>query len=202
MDASTIIGTIRQKFELLGPVMTERMRRQWAASEALALPRGGMTLVAQATGMSRTTIWAGVRELRNPSDSPPAPRGDPMSPLRWTCKSTRKLAEGLQHQGHDVSHQTVALLLQAAGYSLQSNRKTREGGSHPDRDAQFEHINARVVALQRRGQPVISVDTKKKELIGDFKNNGQEWQPEGRPEEVRAKDFPDQRLGKAIPYGV
>ncbi len=217
--------------------MTERMRRQWAASEALALSRGGITLVAQATGMSRTTIWAGVRELRNPSDSPPAPRdprrcrrpgggrhlvevddprlledlerlvnpatrGDPMSPLRWTCKSTRKLAEELQRQGHDVSHQTVALLLQAAGYSLQSNRKTREGGSHPDRDAQFEHINARVSALQKRGQPVVSVDTKKKELIGDFKNNGEEWQPEGRPEEVRAKDFPDKRLGKAIPYGV
>jgi hypothetical protein len=196
-----------------------------------------MTLVAEATGMSRTTIWAGVRELRNPSDSAPAPRdprrcrrpgggrhlveaddprlledlerlvnpatrGDPMSPLRWTCKSTRKLAEELGRQGHDVSHQTVALLLQAAGYSLQSNRKTREGRSHPDRDAQFEHINARVVALQRRGQPVISVDTKKKELVGDFKNNGEEWQPEGCPEEVRAKDFPDKRLGKAIPYGV
>jgi hypothetical protein len=150
MDASTLRATIRQKFELLRPVMTERMRRQWAASEALALPRGGMTLVSQATGMSRTTLWAGVRELQNPSDLPPAPRdprrcrrlgggrhlvevddprllenlellvnpatrGDPMSPLRWTCKSTRKLAEELQHRGHDVSHQTVALLLQAAG---------------------------------------------------------------------------------------
>src|SRR5215831_16143756 len=237
MDASTIIATIRQKFELLRPVMTERMRRHWAASEALALPRGGMTLVAEATGMSRTTLWAGVRELRNPSDSPPAPRdprrcrrpgggrhlvevddprlledlerlvnpatrGDPMSPLRWTCKSTRKLAEELRAQGHRISHETVALLLRAAGYSLQSNRKTREGRSHPDRDAQFEHINARVVALQRRGQPVISVDTKKKELIGDFKNNGEEWQPGGQPDEVRAKDFPDKRLGKAIPYGV
>jgi Rhodopirellula transposase DDE domain len=237
MDASTIIATIRQKFELLQPVMTERMRRQWAASEALALPRGGMTLVAQATGMSRTTLWAGVRELRNPSVLPPAPsdprrcrrpgggrhlaevddprllavlerlvnpatRGDPMSPLRWTCKSTRKLAEELQRQGHDVSHQTVALLLQAAGYSLQSNRKTRDGSSHPDRNAQFEFINTRVLTLQRRGQPVVSVDTKKKELIGDFKNNGEEWQPEGQPEEVRAKDFLDKRLGKAIPYGV
>jgi len=237
MDASTIIATIRQKFELLGPVMTERVRRQWAASEALALPRGGMTLVAQATGMSRTTIWAGVRELRNPPASSPAPsdprrcrrpgggrhlaevddprlladlerlvnpvtRGDPMSPLRWTCKSTRKLAEELQGQGHRVSHETVALLLHAAGYSLQSNRKTREGSSHPDRNAQFEFINARVLKLQRRGQPVISVDTKKKELIGDFKNNGQEWQPEGQPEEVRAKDFLDKRLGKVIPYGL
>ena len=237
MDAATIIATIRQKFELLRPVMTERMRRQWAASEALALPRGGMTLVSQATGMSRTTLWAGVRELQNPSDLPPAPRdprrcrrpgggrhlvevddprlledlerlvnpatrGDPMSPLRWTCKSTRKLAEELQHRGHDVSHQTVALLLQAAGYSLQSNRKTRDGGSHPDRNAQFEFINARVLTFQRRGQPVVSVDTKKKELIGDFKNNGEEWQPEGQPEEVRAKDFLDKQLGKAIPYGV
>ena len=237
MDAATIIATIRQKFELLRPVMTERMRRQWAASEALALPRGGMTLVSQATGMSRTTLWAGVRELRNPSDLPPAPRdprrcrrpgggrhlvevddprllenlerlvnpatrGDPMSPLRWTCKSTRKLAEELQHRGHDVSHQTVALLLQAAGYSLQSNRKTRDGGSHPDRNAQFEFINTRVLTFQRRGQPVVSVDTKKKELIGDFKNNGEEWQPEGQPEEVRAKDFLDKQLGKAIPYGV
>jgi Rhodopirellula transposase DDE domain len=237
MDAATIIATIRQKFELLRPVMTERMRRQWAASEALALPRGGMTLVSQATGMSRTTLWAGVRELQNPSDLPPAPRdprrcrrpgggrhlvevddprlledlerlvnpatrGDPMSPLRWTCKSTRKLAEELQHRGHDVSHQTVALLLQAAGYSLQSNRKTRDGSSHPDRNAQFEFINTRVLTFQRRGQPVVSVDTKKKELIGDFKNNGEEWQPEGQPEEVRAKDFLDKKLGKAIPYGV
>jgi hypothetical protein len=150
MDASTIIATIRQKFAVLRPVMTERMRRQWAASEVLALPRGGLTLVAQATGMSRTTLWTGVRELRNPSASPPTPsdprrcrrpgggrhlvevddprlledlerlvnpatRGDPISPLRWTCKSTRKLAEELQGQGQDVSHQTVALLLQAAG---------------------------------------------------------------------------------------
>jgi hypothetical protein len=132
----------------------------------------------------------------------PATRGDPLSPLRWTCKSTRKLAEELQHRGHDVSHQTVALLLQAAGYSLQSNRKTRDGGSHPDRNAQFEFINTRVLTFQRRGQPVVSVDTKKKELIGDFKNNGEEWQPEGQPEEVRAKDFLDKKLGKAIPYGV
>src|SRR6185312_11814360 len=132
----------------------------------------------------------------------PATRGDPMSPLRWTCKSTRRLAEELRAQGHPISHETVAVLLHATGYSLQSNRKAREGGSHPDRDAQFEHINARVLAFQKHKQPVISVDTKKKELIGDFKNDGEEWQPEGCPEEVRAKDFPDKRLGKAIPYGV
>jgi hypothetical protein len=216
--------------------MTERMRRHWAASEALALPRGGLTLVAQATGLSRTTIWSGIHELRDgpaapPPDQPwrsrrpgggrpyvetndptlcrdleqlvdPTTRGDPMSPLRWTCKSTRALAEELRRQGHDVSHQTVAVLLRCLGYSLQANRKTREGTSHPDRNAQFEFISARVRAFQKRGQPVVSVDTKKKELIGDFKNGGTEWQPAGEPEEVRAKDFPDKRLGKAIPYWV
>jgi len=237
MDTLTIVASVRQKFDFLRPIMTERMRRQWAASEALALPRGGMTLVAQATGLSRTTIWAGVRELQNPSASlrrvndprrsrregggrhlvevndprlpedlerlvDPATRGDPISPLRWTCKSTRKLADELQRRGHNVSHQTVALLLQASGYSLQSNRKTGEGGSHPDRNAQFEFINARVLSFQKRKQPVISVDTKKKEQIGDFKNNGQEWQPDGQPEEVRAKDFLDKRLGKVVPYGL
>jgi len=132
----------------------------------------------------------------------PTTRGDPMSPLRWTCKSTRTLAEELERQGHPISHQTVAVLLRCLGYSLQANRKTREGSSHPDRNAQFEFINARVLAFQQRGQPVVSVDTKKKEIIGDFKNGGVEWQPEGEPEEVRAKDFPDKRLGKAIPYGV
>ncbi len=227
---------MRQKFELLRPVMTERMRRHWAASEALALPRGGITMVAAATGLSRTTITAGMRALRSGaapegevdgsrSRQPgggrplvedvdatvcadlerlvePTTRGDPMSPLRWTCKSTRQLAEALNRQGHTVSHQTVALLLHDLGYSLQANRKTREGSSHPDRNAQFEFINARVQAFQQRRQPVVSVDTKKKENLGDFKNGGDEWQPAGQPEQVRAKDFPDKRLGKAIPYGV
>jgi hypothetical protein len=237
MDATTIIATVRQKYELLGPVMTERMRRQWAASEALTLARGGLTLVAEATGLSRTTIWAGIRELQNrtapDAEEPgpqrsrrvgggrhlveakdptlvgdlenlvdPATRGDPMSPLRWTCKSTRRLADDLRSRGHVVSHQTVAVLLRSLGYSLQVNRKTREGSSHPDRNAQFEFINGRVRAFQQRSQPVVSVDTKKKELVGDFKNNGAEWQPEGEPEEVRSKDFPDKRLGKAILYGV
>jgi len=237
MDATIIIATVRQKYELLGPVMTERMRRQWAASEALTLARGGLTLVAEATGLSRTTIWAGIRELRHgsPTDAQerdpqrsrrvgggrrlveandptlvghlenlvdPATRGDPMSPLRWTCKSTRKLAEELRHRGHEVSHQTVAVVLRSLGYNLQVNRKTREGSGHPDRNAQFAYINGRVRVFQKRRQPVVSVDTKKKELIGDFKNNGVEWQPEGEPEEVRSKDFPDKRLGKAIPYGV
>src|SRR5262249_29649312 len=171
MDATTIVATVRQKYELLCPVMTERMRRQWAASEALALPRGGITVVANATGLSRTTICAGVRELRGglaaaeepdpqrsrrpgggrpfaEADDPtllrdleslvdPVTRGDPMSPLRWTCKSTRNLAEELQGRGHEVSHQTVAVLLRCLGYSLQANRKTREGSAHPDRNAQF-----------------------------------------------------------------
>ncbi len=125
-----------------------------------------------------------------------------MSPLRWTCKSTRRLATELTRQGHRVSHTTVAALLGACGYSLQANRKTREGASHPDRDAQFEHINAKVKAVQKRGQPVISVDTKKKELVGDFKNGGREWHPHGMPQEVRVHDFKDPALGKAIPYGV
>jgi hypothetical protein len=132
----------------------------------------------------------------------PVTRGDPMSPLRWTCKSTRKLAAELRRQNHPVGERTVATLLRLAGYSLQGNRKTREGTSHPDRNAQFEYIHGRVLRYQRRGQPVVSVDTKKKELVGDFKGSGEEWQPAGKPEEVRMHDFPDRNLGKAVPYGV
>jgi hypothetical protein len=129
-------------------------------------------------------------------------RGHPETPLRWTCKSTRKLAEALSRQGHPVSDRTVARLLHDAGYSLQANRKTREGNGHPDRNAQFEHISQQVQRVQKRGQPVVSVDTKKKELVGDFKNPGQEWRPEGDPQKVRVHDFKDKELGKAIPYGV
>ena len=132
----------------------------------------------------------------------PATRGDPMSPLRWTCKSTYQLATELTRQGHPVSLRTVGRLLKANGYSLQSNRKTKEGGDHPDRNAQFEHINITVTKFQQRGQPVISVDTKKKELVGKFKNGGREWQPKGEPEKVLVHDFLDKDLGKAIPYGV
>lgn len=132
----------------------------------------------------------------------PATRGDPMSPLRWTCKSTAKLAEELTRQNHPVTDRTVAMLLKQSGYSLQANRKTREGSSHPDRNAQFEYINRQVSAFQRRSQPVISVDTKKKELVGEFKNPGEEWQLKGQPEKVNVHDFPDKKLGKAIPYGV
>jgi len=132
----------------------------------------------------------------------PTTRGDPMSPLRWTCKSTRRLAKELGRQGHHVSHSTVGQLLKALNYSLQSTRKTREGTAHPDRNAQFEYIHAQVKDFQHRGQPVISVDTKKKELVGDFANGGREYQPQGVPERVRVHDFLDKHLGKVIPYGV
>jgi hypothetical protein len=132
----------------------------------------------------------------------PVTRGDPESPLRWTCKSTRRLAVELAEQGFDVSHTLVAQLLREVGYSLQANRKTREGTSHPDRNAQFEHINRAVRQQLRHGQPAVSVDTKKKELVGDFKNAGREWRPKGRPEAVRVHDFLDKQKGKAIPYGV
>jgi transposase len=132
----------------------------------------------------------------------PLTRGDPESPLRWTCKSTRRLANELSRGGHKIGYRTVAWLLHEAGYSLQANRKTREGNQHPDRNAQFEYINAQAIEFQKRRQPVISVDTKKKELVGDFKNAGQEWHPEGEPEKVRVHDFMDPDLGKAIPYGV
>jgi hypothetical protein len=132
----------------------------------------------------------------------PVTRGHPESPLRWTCKSTRKLAEELSRRGFPVCDRTVAWLLREADYSLQANRKTREGKSHPDRDAQFQYIHDQVLRLQKRGQPVVSVDTKKKELVGNFKNAGQEWQPQGEPEKVKVHDFPDKNLGKAIPYGV
>ena len=132
----------------------------------------------------------------------PATRGHPESPLRWTCKSTRTLAHELQRQNHPVSDRTVAALLKAAGYSLQANRKTREGSSHADRNAQFEYINRRVLAFQKQGEPVVSIDTKKKELVGEFKNTGQEWEPQGKPVEVKVHDFPEKNLGKAIPYGV
>jgi len=218
----------------MAPVLDERARRLWAATEALELGWGGVTCVAAATGLSRTTIAAGIRELRerDPAEPlstrvrrpgggrkhlidtdlglfaaldalvEPTTRGDPQSPLRWTCKSTRRLAEELCRQGHPVSARTVATILHDMGYSLQANRKTREGESHPDRNAQFEYINAQVRRLQKRGQPVVSVDTKKKELVGDFKNPGQEWHTQGQPEEVRVHDFQDPALGKAIPYGV
>jgi Rhodopirellula transposase DDE domain len=235
MRDTQTVAKIRQKYQLLLPEMDERWRRQWAAAEAHALGWGGISLVSRATGLSRPTVTAGMRELDQPIEQratqaarvrragggrpaateadpgllaalesllEPVTRGDPESPLRWTCKSTRRLAEELTRQNHRVGPRTVAALLHSAGYSLQANRKTREGSSHPDRNAQFEFINASVARSLLRDQPAISVDTKKKELVGDFKNGGREWHPQGKPEEVRVHDFLDKTLGKAIPYGV
>lgn len=226
---------IRARFEALSPFMDERLRRLWAANEARALGRGGVTAVATATGLARSTVGAGLRELAGGGAAAPAEvgrqrrsgggrkaltdhdpdlmraletlvepttRGDPQSPLRWTTKSTRKLAAELTCQGHPVSAATVATLLRASRYRLQATRKTTEGAAHPDRDAQFQHIAATAASFQQRGQPVVSVDAKKKELIGDFKNGGREWQPGGQPERVRVHDFPSQALGKVTPYGV
>jgi len=237
MADSSVAATVRQKFEALTPIMDELMRRRWAATEAVALGWGGITTVAMATGLSPSTIKAGISELHASADPfdhdrdpkrvrqvgggrkrlaqsnrqliedlralvEPTTRGHPESPLLWTCKSTRNLADELVSQGHKISHVTVASLLHAMDYSLQSNRKIREGEAHPDRNAQFEYIGRRVRAFQSQGQPVVSVDTKKKELVGDFKNGGKEWRPQGDPEPVQVHDFKDKRLGKAIPYGV
>lgn len=236
MHDANQLERIRRKFAALDAVLDERARRQWAAAEAQELGYGGISRVAQATGLARDTIRAGLRELRYRQGHPdeavslrlrqpgagrkalttldpgllaalerlvePLTRGDPESPLRWTCKSTRTLARELTDQGHPLSDRTVAALLYEAGYSLQANRKTREGRQHPDRNAQFAYINTQARRFQKRGQPVISVDTKKKELVGDFKNPGREWHAQGEPEGVRVHDFQDKELGKAIPYGV
>jgi transposase len=231
----TDMATIEAKFQALSKRLDEATLRLWAATEARSLGRGGISQVAQATGMSRTTIYAGLSELEPEAPSErggrgriratgggrkkltdkdpnllsdldalvePMTRGDPMSPLRWTCKSTYRLAEELKRRGHQVGQRTVCDLLGQAGYSLQSTRKTREGARHEDRDAQFIHIAKMVAEYQASGDPVISVDTKKKELVGDFKNAGREWQPKGKPEHVRVHDFIDQGLGKVAPYGV
>lgn len=222
----------RAKYRALAPVLTERARRMWAATEARAVGRGGISLVARATGIAYSTIVRGLKELasgdqaaagreRRPGGGrkrtiekdptlladlealvEPTASGDPESPLRWTSKSVRQLAAALQAMGHAVSHQLVSELLAAAGYSLQANRKTREGPQHPDRDAQFRYINQQVRRCQATAQPVISVDTKKKELVGDFKNAGRQWRPTGRPTPVRVHDFLIPERGKAIPYGV
>lgn len=235
MRASSAVAVIRRKYRVVAPELDERHRRQWAAAEAREFGHGGVSVVARATGLARSTIYAGLRELRaSPRQrlkaasrirqagggrrpltaTDPAlltallaliestTRGDPESPLRWTCKSTAQLAAELTRAEHPVSPRTVATLLKDAGYSLQANRKTREGTSHPDRDAQFRYL-ARVIAQGHQdGQPAISVDTKKKELVGDFKNGGREWRPHGRPLPVRVHDFLDPALGKVIPYGV
>lgn len=225
---------ISTRFKSLELTFNERSRRLWAAAEALAAGRGGVSAVHRATGISRTTIYEGIKELGAPDQLKeqsertrkpgagrkkavdvdpklrdalsalidPVTRGDPESPLRWTCKSLRNLADELTNQGYNVSHQLVAELLREMGYSLQANRKTSEGKQHPDRNEQFEFINLLVGKNLEEGNPVISVDAKKKELVGKFKNGGKEWQPKGNPEEVNVYDFLSMADGRATPYGI
>jgi Rhodopirellula transposase DDE domain len=224
-------GLLKQKFAQLWPHLDERARRIVAASEAAHLGYGGVSQVSRACGLSRVTLTKAVRELdaqplspgriRRPGagrprlvttdpDLPgalealvePLTRGDPESPLRWTCKSTRQLAQQLTEQQHPISHEKVAQLLRAMDYSLQGNRKTEEGVDHPDRDAQFGHINAQVRRAISAGLPVISVDTKKKELVGNFANSGQNWRKKKSPELVKGHDFPDPSIPRAYPYGI
>ena len=224
-------GAIKSRFAAVSPFLDERGRRLVAASEALG-GRGGVTAVCAATAVARSTIGRGLAELRGGENHlggrvrragggrkaaidrqagllealaemvQSAIRGDPAAALLWVSKSQRHLAGALVERGFVASHKLVGRLLRHLGFSLQANRKTREGASHPDRDAQFEHINAQVIGFQAAGQPAISVDTKKKELVGDFKNGGRELRPKGEPEPVRVHDFKIPELGKVAPYGV
>ncbi|MEV8639458.1 ISAzo13 family transposase [Streptosporangium sp. NPDC051023] len=229
--AAETVALLAAKFEVILPHLDERQRRLLMGAEARALGHGGIAAVARAAGVRAATVSLGVDELeagveplgriRRPGGGrkrlvetdpgvrtallalvEPDTRGDPMSPLRWTTLSTRRLARQLTAQGHRIGADTVADLLRQEGFSLQSNAKTLEGKQHPDRDAQFRYLNERVKTHQAAGQPVISVDTKKKELIGEFKTAGRQWRPAGRPVQVAVHDFPDRDLGKAIPYGV
>ncbi len=224
---------LASKFEVLARVLDERTRRLVAAAEAEAMGFGGISAVAEASGLSRGTVIRGIAELKTATKPTrgqrirrkgagrkrtvdqdatlkrdlealvePVTRGDPESPLRWTCKSVRQLARELKRTGHRTSHRMVAELLHQMDYSLQANRKTLEGSTHPDRDAQFHHISGKIREFQAGRQPVISVDTKKKELVGNFKNNGRELRPQGDPEKVRVHDFVIPELGRAAPYGV
>jgi len=223
---------IKERFTVLHSVLDERSRRLLAAAESQVIGRGGISAVSRATGVSRQVIRRGMAELKEPAAVMPGhirragggrkkivdqdrslrsdlesllestTRGDPEAPLRWTCRSVRNLTAELQRLNHTVSHQVVADLLHELGYSLQANSKTREGSHHPDRNAQFEHLNGKVKWCLARKQPVISVDTKKKELVGDFKNSGRELRPQGDPEQVRVHDFIDPELGRATPYGI
>jgi hypothetical protein len=223
---------IRERFRVIAPHLDERARRLLAATEARAAGYGGIAAVSQATGVAPSTIARGLQDLAAESPLAPGQvrragggrkslidndptlrvdlltlvepdaRADPMSPLRWTCKSLRRLAEELAERGHQVSRSVIGAMLKAEKFSLQGNRKTREGSEHPDRDAQFDHIKTSVKTALAEQQPVISVDTKKKELVGDFKNAGRTWRPQGKPEEVEVYDFLSQALGRAIPYGV
>jgi hypothetical protein len=223
--------SLRDKFSQIWPHLNERSRRMVAAGEAMQLGRGGVSLVSRASGLSRVTITKGVRELKEGSVPnhrvrregagrpslvkvdptlpevlealvEPLTRGDPESPLRWTCKSTRALAWELGLQDHPISHEKVAQLLRSMNYSLQGNRKTEEGDDHPDRDEQFRHINNKVQRTMAQGNPVISVDTKKKELIGNFENQGRQWRKAKDAEQVNGHDFPHPSLPRAYPYGI
>ena len=232
MPDAEVVEWIRHKYQAIVTELDERGRRRWAAVEARSLGWGGISAVAEATGISDRTIRNGIQEIEGPDPLPPDrqrragagrrsredeqpgltkalevliephTRGDPMSPLRWTCKSIRTLARELKAEGFQVGSTKVAELLKTLGYSLQSNRKTIEGKQHPDRNAQFEHIARRVKARQRRGEPAISIDTKKKEPLGKMKNPGKTYCRKGKPIEVKTHDFPDKELGKAVPYGV
>lgn len=226
-----LLASEKSKFEAIKDCLTEKGRRLWSAAEALSFGQKGVLLVHKATNISRTTIYQGIKEiktdqslssgirnkgsgrkkLKNTQENllnnlnaliDPTTRGDPESPLRWTCKSTRNLANELKTQGNDVSHMTVARLLRELDYSLQVNKKTLEGTQHEDRDAQFKYINSSVLTLQGNNQPTISVDTKKKEIIGPYKNNGKDLCKKGQPTKVNTHDFPDKRLGKVAPYGI
>ena len=232
MPDAHVVHWIRTKYIDLLSELDERGRRRWAATEARSLGHGGIAAVAEATGLSDRTIRTGIQELEDAEQLPPdrqrrpgggrksrqeeqpdlvnalnqliepSTRGEPTNPLRYTCKSTSTLARQLGKQGFTASPSTVGRLLKGLGYSLQSNRKTREGKQHPDRNAQFEHINRRVLARHRRGEPAVSVDTKKKEPLGNKKNPGRSYRPKGDPLEVDTHDFPDPQRGKAVPYGV
>jgi len=228
MDDDTALA---EKLAAILPRLNEQQRRFLLAAEARALGHGGVTRLTRLSGISQPTITKALHELEQPMPPPgrvrrvgggrkkqldrdpallaalealvePDTRGDPMSPLRWTCKSTRQLAAALTQEGHPISNRVVGDLLREAGYSLQANVKTREGSQRPDRDAQFRYLNDQVKAFLAQRLPVVSVDTKKKELIGTFKNGGQEWRPQGQPERVNVHDFPDPQVGKAIPYGI
>ena len=224
-------ATVAERFASISPYLDERQRRLWVGTEARVMGRGGVSLVARATGISRPRIYRALEELDQPPELDgrvrrpgagrkslrekdpeleaaldalvdPDSRGDPMSPLRWTCKSTGQLALALTRGGHPVSAGTVGTLLRESGYSLQANIKTTEGAQHPERDAQFRYLNEKAREFRNAGLPVVSVDAKKKELIGEFKNGGREYEPKGRPVPVRVHDFMVPGLGKAIPYGI
>ena len=226
-----IIESLTKVYTLLAPHLDERGQRLWCAAQAQSLGHGGITIVQRATGVSRPRIMRGMHDLLEPTlkhgvirrsgggrkrvaegnttllanlDAliEPTKRGDPMRGLRWTCKSTHQLAKALVEQGHKVSHTTVADELHLQKYSLKGNRKTQEGSSHPDRNKQFLYIHETSTTFQKCGDPVISIDTKKKEILGNHKNVGKEWTPMGKPHEVKVHDFIDKKLGKAIPYGV